>query len=306
MTNTTVAPVVAGVDGSADAQLAVDLAAWEADRRHATLRLVYGFRPVYVCGVATIGYDLDRQVRDLDNMLIAESARVARRYPDLPVATEVVRGAPASVLLDESAAAQLVVVGSRGRGGFATLLLGSVSAQVAAYAASPVIVMRPPSRGGTTGGGDTARGARDIPGSGPVVLGIDGSTGSAAAVEFAFDEAAARGTGLIAVYPWGTMPYDAGVDDPRVDQHTADTALADALAAWQDKYPEVPVSHRAVHSLVPVHAILDQSAGAGLIVVAPRGGGFAGLPLGSVGDSPVRHASAPVAVVHTQHTTTTS
>jgi len=295
MTNTVVAPVVAGVDGSADAQLAVDLAAWEADRRHAPLRLVYGFRPVYVCGVATIGYDLDRQVRDLDNMLIAESARVARRYPDLPVATEVVQGAPASVLLDESAAAQLVVVGSRGRGGFASLLPGSVSAQVATYATSPVIVMRPPA----------ARGTRDIPGSGPVVLGIDGSTGSAAAVEFAFDEAAARGTGLIAVYPWGVMPYDAGDDDPRVEQHTADTALADALAAWQDKYPEVPVSHRAVHSLVPVHTILDQSADAGLIVVGRRGrGGFAGLSLGSVGDGLVRHAKAPVAVVHTHHTTT--
>ena len=291
MTNTVVAPVVAGVDGSADAQLAVDLAAWEADRRHAPLRLVYGFRPVYVCGVATIGYDLDRQVRDLDNMLIAESARVSRRYPDLPVATEVVQGAPASVLLDESATAQVVVVGSRGRGGFASLLLGSVSAQVAAYATSPVIVMRPPA----------TRGARDIPGPGPVVLGIDGSTGSAAAVEFAFEEAAARGTGLIAVYVWGVMPYDAGDDDPRVEQDGPDAALADALAAWQDKYPEVPVSHRAVHSLVPVHTILDQSADAGLIVVAPRGGG---LPLGSVGDGLVRHAKAPVAVVHTHHTTT--
>ena len=295
MTITTVAPVVAGVDGSADAQLAVDLAAWEADRRHAPLRLVYGFRPVYVCGVATIGYDLDRQVRDLDDMLIAESARVSRRYPDLPVATEVVQGAPASVLLDESAAAQLVVVGSRGRGGFASLLLGSVSAQVATYATSPVIVMRPPA----------ARGTRELPGNGPVVVGVDGSTGSAAAVEFAFDEAAARGTGLIAVYVWGVMPYDAGDDDPRVEQDGPDAALADALAAWQDKYPEVPVSHRAVHSLVPVHTILDHSADAGLIVVGRRGrGGFAGLSLGSVGDGLVRHAKAPVAVVHTHHTTT--
>jgi len=90
MTNTVVAPVVAGVDGSADARLAIDLAAWEADRRHAPLRLVCGFRQVYAYGVVATGYDLERQVRDLDDMLIAESARVARRYPDLPVATEVV------------------------------------------------------------------------------------------------------------------------------------------------------------------------------------------------------------------------
>jgi nucleotide-binding universal stress UspA family protein len=133
-----------------------------------------------------------------------------------------------------------------------------------------------------------------------VVVGVDGSTGSAAAVEFAFEEAAARGTGLLAVYAWGVMPYDAGTDDPRIEQRVADTALAEALAGWQDKYPEVPVEHRAMHSLVPVHTILDQSAGAGLIVVGPRGrGGFAGLLLGSVGDGPVRHADAPVAVVHT-------
>jgi len=305
MTNTVVAPVVAGVDGSADARLAIDLAAWEADRRHAPLRLVYGFRQVYAYGVVGTAYDLDRQVRDLDDMLITESARIARRYPDLIVRTEVVGGVPASVLVDESASAQLVVVGSRGLGGFASLLLGSVSAQVAAHATSPVIVVRPPSRGGTTGGGDTARGAREIPGNGPVVVGVDGSTGSAAAVEFAFEEAAARGTGLLAVYVWGVMPYDAGGDDPRFEQDGPDAALTEALAGWREKYPEVPVSHRAVHSLVPVHTILDQSADAGLIVVGPRGrGGFAGLPLGSVGDGLVRHAKAPVAVVHTHHTTT--
>jgi nucleotide-binding universal stress UspA family protein len=295
MTITTVAPVVAGVDGSTDAGLAIDLAAWEADRRHAPLRLVCGFRQVYAYGVLATGYDLDRQVRDLDDMLIAESARIGRRYPDLVVHTEVVGGVPASVLVDESASAQLVVVGSRGLGGFASLLLGSVSAQVAAHAKAPVIVVRPPA----------TRGAREMPGNGPVVVGVDGSTGSAPAVEFAFDEAAARGTGLIAVYAWGVMPYDAGNDDPRVEQHLADTALAEALIGWQEKYPEVPVQHRAIHSLVPVHTILDQSGDAGLIVVGPRGrGGFAGLPLGSVGDGLVRHAAAPVAVVHTHPATT--
>jgi nucleotide-binding universal stress UspA family protein len=294
MTIIPVAPVVVGVDGSDDARLAIELGAWEADRRHAALRLVYGFQPVHVYAMVAVGYDLDRQVRDLDDMLTTESARISRRYPDLIVRTEVVQGVPASVLVDESAAAQLVVVGSRGLGGFASLLVGSVGAQVAAHAKAPVIVVRPPA----------VRGAREIPGSGPVVLGVDGSTGSAAAVEFAFEEAAARGTGLIAVYAWGIMPRDAGDDDPRREQHVADATLVEALAGWQDKYPDVPVQHRAIHSLVPVHTILDESAGAGLIVVGPRGrGGFAGLLLGSVGDGLVRHAPAPVAVVHARTTT---
>jgi nucleotide-binding universal stress UspA family protein len=294
MTNLTVAPVVAGVDGSADAGLAVDLAAWEADRRHAPLRLVCGFRPVYAYGMVSTGYDLVRHVRDLDDMLLAESARVARRYPDLPVATEVVQGGPASVLVDKSRAAQLVVVGSRGLGGFASLLLGSVSAQVAAHAKAPVIVVRPPA----------VEGSRDIPGSGPVVVGVDGSTGSPAAVQFAFEEAAARRHELIALYAWGTMPYDGGDNNPWVGQDIADTALAEALLGWREKYPEVPVQHHAIHSLAPVQTILDQSAGAGLIVVGPRGhGGFTGLLLGSVGDALVRHAKAPIAIVHTHRTT---
>jgi nucleotide-binding universal stress UspA family protein len=290
MTITTVAPVVAGVDGSEHAGLAVDVAAWEADRRHAPLRLICGFQPVYVYGLVTVDADLDRQVRDLDDMLTIESARVSRRYPQLTVTTEVVRGVPASMLVDESASAQLIVVGSRGLGGFASLLIGSVSAQVAAHAHAPVIVVR---------------GAREIPGPGPVVVGVDGSTGSAAAVEFAFEEADARGTGLIAVYAWGIVPADAGRDDPHLEQGVADAALIEALASIREKYPEVPVQYRAKHSVVPVPTILDESAGAGLIVVGPRGrGGFAGLLLGSVGDGLVRHANTPVAVVRTHPTTT--
>jgi nucleotide-binding universal stress UspA family protein len=293
MTNIDVAPVVAGVDGSDDARLAVDLAAWEADRRHAPLRLVSGLQAVYLYGMVAAAYDMERQVRDLGDLLIAEAARVAARHPALTIATEVVRGEPASVLVDESASAQLIVVGSRGLGGFASLLAGSVSAQVAAHAKGPVIVVRP----------TAATGTRETPGNGPVVVGVDGSTGSAAAVEFAFEEAAARGTGLIAVYAWSMMPHDAGGDDPRREQRVAETALVDAVAPWREKYPDVPVEHRAMHSLVPVQTILDESGGAGLIVVGPRGrGGFTGLLLGSVGDGLVRHANTPVAIVH-NHTT---
>jgi len=294
MISTNIAPVVAGVDGSCDARLAVDFAAWEANRAHVPLRLVYGFQPVRVYGMFAVGYDLEVQVRELRDMLSKEAARITQRYPDLTVTTEVVRGVPSGVLVDESASASLVVVGSRGLGGFATLLAGSVSAQVAAHAKTPVIVVRP-----------AADGTVHLPGTGPVVVGVDGSTGSAAAIEFAFEEAAARSTDLIAVYAWGILPRGVGDDDPYQEQQAAETALAEALAGWQDKYPAVHVQHRAIHSLVPVHTILDESQDASLIVVGPRGrGGFAGLLLGSVGDGLVRHASAPVAVVHTHPSAT--
>jgi nucleotide-binding universal stress UspA family protein len=289
MLSTNVPPVVAGVDGSADARLAADLAAWEADRRHAPLRLVAGFQPAALHGMVVVGYDLEDQERELADVLVAEAARIRQRYPELAIATEVVSGAPAGVLVEESASASLVVVGSRGLGGFAALLAGSVSAQVAAHAKAPVIVVRPPA----------ARGTREIPGTGPVLVGVDGSTGSAAAVGFAFEEAAARGSGLLAVYAWGVRTFTQA-DNPQLEQWAADEALAEAVSAWAQKYPEVHVERRAIHSLVPVHTILDESGGASLIVVGPRGrGGFAGLLLGSVGDGLVRHAATPVAVVHT-------
>jgi nucleotide-binding universal stress UspA family protein len=226
-------------------------------------------------------------------MLRDEATRLALEYPELEIATAVIAGAPAGVLIEESKTANLVVVGSRGLGGFTGLLAGSVSAQVATHAKAPVIVIRPPAD-------KTA--VPELPNSGPVVVGADGSSGSAAAVAFAFEEAAARGGDLIAIYAWGTQP---GSDTPQEEQAQAERVLGGALTAWQEKFPEVRVQARTIHSMVPVHTILDESGDASLIVVGPRGhGGFAGLLLGSVGDGLVRHAHIPVAVVHTRPDTT--
>ncbi|GIH21104.1 universal stress protein [Rugosimonospora africana] len=295
MTNTTTGPVVVGFDGSDDSQAAVDLAGWEATRRQLPLRLVHGFQAVPPYGVAGLAYDPQVPIRDCRAMLQAEVSRISEQHPDLTITTAVIAGSPAGVLVDESKSASLVVVGSRGLGGFIGMLAGSVSGQVAAHAHAPVIVVRPPA--------DKAARPPTV-GTGPVVVGVDGSTGSTAAVGFAFDEAAARGIDLIAVYAWGILPADAGDDDPNREQRAAEAALAETLARWEDTYPGVQVRPRAIHSLVPVHTILDESDGASLIVVGPRGhGGFAGLLLGSVGDGLVRHAPVPVAVVHTPPST---
>ncbi len=289
MTNTTTAAVIAGFDGSDDARAAADLAGWEADRRRLPLRLIHGFQAAPPYGVAGLAYDPQIPIRDCRAMLNAEAARIRERYPDLVVDTAVIGGSPAGVLVDESKTASLVVVGSRGLGGLIGMLAGSVSSQVAAHAHAPVVVVRPPAGKATT---------PPAPGTGPVVVGVDGSTGSVAAIGFAFEEAAARGTELVAVYAWGTLPADAG-GEPDQEQRAAETALADALGRWRARYPAVQVRPRAVHSLTPVHTIIDESHGASLVVVGPRGrGGFAGLLLGSVGDGLVRHAPAPVTVVH--------
>jgi nucleotide-binding universal stress UspA family protein len=205
------------------------------------------------------------------------------------VTSELTVGDPGSILLEDSRHATLVVVGSRGLGSLHSLLLGSVSARLVAHAKVPVVVVRPPAPDGDRVG---------------VVVGVDGSPGSAAAVEFAFDEAAARGAALTAVYAWGVPPMGnlgpttARHYDPVEARQEADRVLAEALAGWPEKYPDVRVIRRAVHSLNPLRTLIEESAYAELIVVGPRcHTGLAGLLLGSVSYGLVRHTRVPVAVV---------
>src|SRR5262249_10577676 len=138
------APVVVGVDGSADAGRAVAYGAWEARRRRRPLRLVHGYVPVPMFGpTALVPFDGEEPLRAARQLLDGIARDTSRRHPDLTVTTSVVVGGAAAALVEESTRACLVVVGSRGRGGFAGLLTGSVSAQVATHGECPVVVLRP-------------------------------------------------------------------------------------------------------------------------------------------------------------------
>jgi nucleotide-binding universal stress UspA family protein len=294
MYNALRAPVVVGVDGSPESRAAVDIGAWEAHRRRLPLRLVHGHQPPVMYGPSvTIAYDPATPLRQAGELVHTEAARVHARYPDLTTTTAVTVAEPGGVLVEESRTAALVVLGSRGVSSFYSMLLGSVSARVATHAQAPVIVVR-----SAAADADERRRAG-------VVVGVDGSPGSAAAVEFAFDEASARDTGMTAVYAWTVPPtHNLGpitesYYDPVDAQQEADRVLAEALAGWQEKFPEVSVVREALHSLNPLRTLIEESADAELVVVGARGrGGFASLLLGSVSDGLVRHAQVPVAVVH--------
>jgi nucleotide-binding universal stress UspA family protein len=289
------APVVVGVDGSPDAERAVEYGAWEARRRRRPLRLVHGFVPLPMFAPVPLApFDIEAPLQGIRDMVNEVARTVSLRHPELTVTTSVVTAGAAAVLVDESARASLVVVGSRGLGGFAGLLTGSVSVQVATHAHAPVVVLRPPSTEDCP-----------APGDGPVVVGVDGSPGAAAALGLAFEEAAARGTGLVAVYAWGTPPggnlgpVNALHYDQRQAREQADRMLAEATAGWCERYPDVALDRRAVHSFNPVLTLIEEAAPASLIVVGPRGrGGFASLLLGSVADGLLRHADRPVAIAH--------
>jgi nucleotide-binding universal stress UspA family protein len=140
---------------------------------------------------------------------------------------------------------------------------------------------------------------------GRVVVGVDGSDLSRTALEFAFEEAALRGVGLTAVHAW-RYPLPASTGDlifagyERIDVRDEEShLLTGTLAAFQERYPRVPVCPVSLQAVSPAEALVHESGGAELLVIGSRGrGGFATLLLGSVSHAAIHHAACPVAVIH--------
>jgi nucleotide-binding universal stress UspA family protein len=281
--------VVVGVDGSEPGLDAVRWAAAEALRRAAPLRLVNAFGWPATPHIGDPGLGVDHREVLLETAresLAAAAAEADRAAPGVVVEQQVVVGFPVPVLVSESARAQLVVLGDRGLGGFTGLLVGSVAIALAARAACPVVVVR--------GSGP------DAPPGGPVVVGVDGSRLSEAALAFAVDAAATRDVPLVAVHTWRDTVLDAataGLVDWQAVETEEQRVLAERLAPWTEKHPALEV-RRVVTTDRPAAALVERSGEAQLVVVGSRGrGGFAGLLLGSVSHALVHHAGCPVAVV---------
>lgn len=270
--------IVAGVDGSSWSASALGWAADEARLRGAPLTVLHAFEwPVMgvPLGGAPAGYD----PREVARRMLLDSAAYARsRAPGVPVTSRMDVGSATPRLLAAARDAAMVVVGSRGLGGFSGLLAGSVSVQVAEHADGPVVVVRGHARA-----------------DGPILLGVD-ATAAESATGWAFDEAARRGTGVLAVRAWPPGPGAApDLADP--DEETVAERLYRQLDDWRQKYPDVPLE-RADERGHPGDVISRLSAGAQLAVVGARGrGGFRGLLLGSTSQAVLRHAYCPTAVV---------
>ncbi|KZS61950.1 MAG: universal stress protein [Mycobacterium pseudokansasii] len=288
--------IVVGVDGSAASNAAVSWAAQDATLRHLPLTLVHMVNaavPMWpempmAMGMAAWQEEDGRQVLE-QAVKIAEEAVQAHR--EITIHSELRWSPPVPTLVELSAEAELVVVGSYGRGAVARAVLGSVGSALLRRANCPVAVVRDPDPAAA----DPAHRAQLQ--QAPVVVGIDGSPVSELATAIAFDEASRRGVELKAVHAWSDLEV---VDLPGLDWATvkaeAEQTVAERLAGWQERYPDVTV-HRLVVCDRPARELIDQAQSAQLVVLGSHGrGGFTGMLLGSVSNAVVHSVRTPVIV----------
>jgi len=282
--------IVAGVDGSAASNAAVFWAARDAAMRNVPLTLVHAFNtfvPTFPqipmpTGVAVWQEDDGRKALE-QAVKIAEDAVPAERKS--AITSEVKCSPPVSTLIEMSEEAEMVVVGRTGHGAVARAVLGSVSSGVVHRAKCPVAVIHEE--------------ASYLPHShhAPVLVGIDGSPASELATGIAFDEASRRGVELKALHAWSDVEYFElpGYDWTAV-RAEAERNLAECLAGWQERYPDVTVQRLVVRDR-PARQLVEQSESAQLVVLGSHGRGWlSGTMLGSVSNAVVQSILVPVIV----------
>jgi nucleotide-binding universal stress UspA family protein len=287
----TTRPIVAATDGSRESIQAVEWAAREAMLHGSPLRIVSAAdilprmapptQAVHIEAVA------DAMLNNRDRALASAAKAASDIAPDLLIDTDPLDGPAAIAVTHAGAGAHLLVVGSRGAGAFSAMLLGSVSRYAAVHAACPVVVVRE----------ETMAAHRQV------IVGIRDPRDCAAAVEFAFGEAARRKASLLAVHAWQSTrapiePY-LGIPAAWADKFPEARAvmeLEELLGDWREKYPEVPASQDAVHGH-PGRVLAGLSARADLVVLGKhhRDGRVPGPA--RIVHAVLSHAHGPVAIV---------
>ena len=280
--------ILVGYDGSADAGVAVDWALAEARRSGRPVRLAYVFEWLTVAGwvgpgVAPGVWPDDNARRQVEELVHKAASDATAAWPGVTVHGEVFDGPPALVLEERSAEAGLLVLGSRGHGGFTGLLAGSTAVSVAAHGHCPVVVVR----------------EAQAKAEGPVVVGFDGSAQAGTALGFAAERAAQRDAPLRVLRAFEPPDDRWRPSDPDAEARLAATGPRSRKPSPDggETFPEVPVTVEIAPDR-PAAALVEASRDAQLVVVGSRGrGGLRGMLLGSVGQQLIQHAHCPVAVV---------
>lgn len=284
--------IVVAVDGSPASDAAVVWALRDAALRNVPLTVVHAVATptatwpptAYPASLATRLEDEGKRAI-LDAIKLAEESMPADRK--VAIERELVFANPTTALIEMSGDAEMIVTGTAGHGVLARGVLGSVSSTVARQAHCPVAIIH----------GDGAQAALNA----PVLVGVDGSKTSEQATAIAFDEASRRGVDLIALHAWSDLTVSA--DLPEIEwssvEAAAERSLAESLAGWQERYPDVTV-HRVIARDRPARQLAEKAESAQLLVVGSHGrGGLAGALLGSVSNSVLQHVRTPVIVART-------
>lgn len=282
--------IVVGVDDSPASTVAVQWAARDAVLRDVALTVVHVAPPLSTTwSRSMVPNDLDTWKTSTGKQVVAnamEAAREATGDDDaLQMDSEFYIAMTVPTLVDVSKRAQMIVVGSRGSGAVARVVLGSVSSALIRHAHCPVAVIKDDAS-------LTAHAA-----SLPVLVGIDGSPASDAATMVAFDEAGRRGVDLVALHAWNDFSgCDVTGPNWTAREQQAKTILAERLAGWQERHPGVSLTTTVVCDS-PAMQLVAESKNAQLVVVGSHGrGGFAGMLIGSVSSAVAQAARVPVIV----------
>ncbi|HEX6257724.1 MAG TPA: universal stress protein [Euzebyales bacterium] len=290
--------ILVGVDGSEHADRALAWALREAALRSAQVTVINAFRVRELAGPLNREEPHDEERAEARRVVEEALGRVGSTAPGVDITTTAVTGrAAAEAILHHGRHADLIVVGSRGLGGFPGLLVGSVSQQVAAHADVPVAVI--PAGVEMT---DVSDGTTSI------VVGVDGSDKSIRALRWAVEEARLRDVPLTAVYVYRSLregsPFDAYADVEEsqleeLERQGGGTALGklDRLLSDAGDLSDIKIE-REVDPGSPAKVLISDAADEStLLVVGSRGhGGFSGLLLGSVSQQCLHHAKGPVVV----------
>lgn len=285
--------ITVGVDGSRTGRHALHWAVSEAIRTEASLRVVHALPEEAPVSLGNVP-----EFRAAGRRLLTRAVNEAQDIvgDDVAVRGVLARGTSGDVLVRQSSHSTLMVVGTRGYGRLADLVIGSTACHVAAHARCPVVTVPrreqiPP---------DESRGR--------IVVGIGSPESSDGPLRVAVDQARTRGLPLEALHAWAapnsSFPFDnVSLDISVVRQRHEDAGrdLAAVLQPWRERHPELAVTQHVVQS-APARALSAASKGADLLVVGSRGrSALFGLLLGSVSQGVLRGARCPVIVAREPH-----
>jgi nucleotide-binding universal stress UspA family protein len=282
--------IIVGVDGSPASDAAVSWAAHDAVMRGVPLTLMHVQDPMgRTWSQAKVLEEVAGWQEAEGRGILANASKIANDIANdtsqITINGELQFAAPGPTLVDRSEGAELIVVGTDGRGALARGLLGSISSGLVRHARCPVAVIH------------DGEPQMPHPATAPVLVGVDGSSASELATEIAFEEASRRHVGLIALHAWSDREVVEipGVDWPAVKAEE-ERLMSEALAGWQERYPDVTVQTMLVCDR-PARALVEASQSAQLVVVGSHGrNGLTRKFLGSVSNAVVQSVRVPVIV----------